>query len=226
MATNGGREPTSMKRCSLFLNLIICLGAVASGPGCATRQPGEATASSPEPPTMLAVLPERWLTTTRSVDVNGAALIAEVLGSTPGIAVVAPERCAEAMTAEDAECSRAPECVRRVGTSLGADWVVMVELAEFGGTVILRATMSQVRGTRQETRQERVQDASREQIVGAMQRIGRGFAEPLAPSPEPPPRPWYRRWWPWTIVGVTLAGVGISVATVLTMDRGEDPPPP
>jgi tetratricopeptide (TPR) repeat protein len=42
----------------------------------------------------------------------------------------------------------------------------------------------------------------------------------------PPPRPVYKRWWPWTILGVGLAAVGLGVGLGLGLPRTELTYPP
>jgi hypothetical protein len=52
-----------------------------------------------------------------------------------------------------------------------------------------------------------------------------GVSKPPRPRPpEPPPRgptgkPWYRRWWIWTIAGVVVAGAAIGVGVALARDE-------
>jgi hypothetical protein len=46
---------------------------------------------------------------------------------------------------------------------------------------------------------------------------------PQASQPSPSPRPWYRRWWVWTLAGVVVAGaVGVTLA--VTRDTSQPAP--
>lgn len=44
----------------------------------------------------------------------------------------------------------------------------------------------------------------------------RGLAPPLPPAPlKPPPAPWYKRWWVWTLAGTAVAGAAVGVGVGL-----------
>lgn len=108
-----------------------------------------------------------------------------------------------------AGCSH--DCPERVAEALGADVdrVVMLRAARLGRTHVLRLTVFDVhRGARVGSWQEVLSTFDQRGVRSALARMIAGFA------PAPPlagrSRPWYTRWWVWTIVGAVVAG---SVAT-------------
>ena len=121
--------------------------------GCAhAGSPSTTTAHAPsEVP--VAVLPAVWATRRPATPLDGARIVARAVGRDVRVRAISIERTARAVEAEAGGCAADVTCVRRVGARLGARHVVVVDLAELGSTVLVRATVVDVRlGTRSATR--------------------------------------------------------------------------
>jgi hypothetical protein len=130
------------------------------------------------------------------------------------------------VAAEPGACASDLACLRRVGARLHAAHVIVVELAELGGTVLVRATAVDVRsGTRRATRQEVVRDARPARIEAALDRVGREVARPLAPARPAivPARPLWERPITWIVAGVVVAGAATAVTVAATSGSPEEP---
>jgi hypothetical protein len=116
------------------------------------------------------------------------------------------------------DCGARIDCLRRLGRGLRADKLLVLRIGLLGETVVLRLTAFDVpRGARQGTWQEVLRRSDAETVNRAMERMVAGFV----PLP-PPSRPWYSRWWVWTIAGAVIAGT-VTAAVLATRDSGVEP---
>lgn len=193
---------------------------------CVARTPaaiGPAAFAPPPPAPSIAIAPADWATAdSLAVDVHGAI----VLGF-DGARIEAVDPRAE-MERRGEACSLDPDCAQDVARTLGAEKVVRTKLATLGGTVLVRVSVVDVTsGTRDEERQEVVNEATPERVSAAITLIAKNIAEPYRPAPPPPAPPeqaaWFEQWWVWTLVGAAVVGTGVGVgAAVVTQEEGPD----
>lgn len=174
----------------------------------------------------VAVLPVVWATRRPEAPLDGARIVARAVGRDVRARAVPLERSARALGAEPEGCAGDVACVRRVGARLRARYVVVVELAELGGTVLVRATVVDVRqGTRSATRQEVVRDARPARVEAALDRVGREVARPLAPARAAiaPARTFWQRPIVWVVAGVVAVGAATAVTVAATSNSPAEP---
>ncbi len=211
----------------IALPLTLLAGCSRAG----SRSSTTARAPSEVP---VAVLPVVWATRRPDAPLDGARIVARAVGRDVRVRAVPLERTAQVVAAEPEGCAGDVACVRRVGARLRAAHVVVVELAELGGTVLVRATVVDVRqGTRRATRQEVVRDARPARVEAALDRVGREVARPLAPARAAlaPPRTFWQRPIVWIVAGVVVVGAASAVTVAVTSSPAEEPdfvitPPP
>lgn len=196
-----------------LLRLVPALATLfgCAGAGASARGAEEARAPDVE----VAVLPAKWATEAPAVDVRETALAVE-LDRAPGVRAVSTP----------AECGSDIACIRRVGERIGAAHVVVVELAELGGTVLVRGSVVDVAaGTRESTRQEVVQRADAAGVEAALRRMGRAIAAAWAPPSSPPEETaWYESAALWgTVAGAVVVAGAISAILLVTGDESQEP---
>lgn len=202
--------------------------------GCTHAGSGSASVPRVASDVPVAVMPVVWATRRLDAPLDGARIVAHAVERDVRVRAVPRERTAQAVAAEPEGCAVDVACVRRVGARLHTRHVVVVELAELGGTVLVRATVVDVRqGTRSATRQEVVRDARPGRLQAALARVGREVARPLAPprAALAPPRTFWQRPIVWVVAGVVAAGAATAVTVALTASPTEEPdvvitPPP
>jgi len=115
---------------------------------------------------------------------------------------------------------REGSCLRQLRRRLKGDRLLLLRVGRLADTTVIRLTVHDLaRGVRQGSWQEVLkQGAGAAQEGKAVERMVAGFA----PRPPSPSRPWYGRWWVWTLAGVVVAGT--VTATVLAT-RSSDPKP-
>ena len=124
----------------------------------------------------------------------------------------------EALSAQPEDCRQDVECVGRVGSQLGVARIVVPQFAELGATVLLRTTLVDVAERAEaESRQEIGEGLSHADLMEMARTMGAGIAEGFVPR-----RPWYRSWWPWTLL--TIVAGGATTAILLTRPETEPPP--
>ena len=207
--------------------LLAVMIALPLTPGCAHSRSPSTTSASTRPDLPVAVLPVVWATRRAGAPLDAARVVARALGRDARVRALPLDPTARALRAEPAGCVTDVSCVQRVGTHLRASAVVLVELAELGGTVLVRASVVDVRlGTRSATRQEVVHDARLDRLSAALDRVGREVARPLAPSRAEPPRT--RHFWQqglfWVAAGVVVAGAATAVTVSATSGSSEPRP--
>jgi hypothetical protein len=116
------------------------------------------------------------------------------------------------------ECGGQIDCLRRLGRRMRADKLLVLRIGLLGETVVLRLTAFDVsRGARQGTWQEVLRRSDDEAVARAMERMVAGFV-----PRQPPPKPWYSRWWVWTAAGAVIAGT-VTAVVLATRDSGVEP---
>jgi hypothetical protein len=197
--------------------LFGCAGAGASASG--------AEEARDRPDVEVAVLPAAWATEAPAVDVSATELARE-LDRAAGVRAVGSARVEAALAAESEDCASDVACLRRVGETARAAHVVVVELAELGGTVLVRASVVDVEaGTRESTRQEVVQRADAARVEAALRRVGRAIAAGWAPPAPPPEEPaWYESAGVWATVAGVVVVAGVVTAIVLVASDGSQDP--
>lgn len=191
--------------------------------GAAPRSASSARAPAEVP---VAVLPVVWATRRPDAPLDAARIVARAVGRDVRARAVPLASTAQALAVEPEGCSGDVACVRRVGVRLQARHVVVVELAELGGTLLVRATVVDVRqGTRSATRQEVVRDARPARVEAALARIGREVARPLAPARAAlvPPRTFWQRPIVWIVAGVVAVGAATAVTVAATSSPSAEP---
>jgi TolB-like protein len=201
----------------VLATLFGCAGAGASASG--------AEEAGARPEVEVAVLPMTWATEAPAVVVGMTGLIRE-LDRAPGVRVVASTRVEAVLAAETEECASDVACIRRVGERARAPHVVVVELAELGGTVLVRASVVDVAaGTRESTRQEVVQRADAARVAAALRRVGRAIAAAWAPPASPADETaWYESaaFWATAAGAVVIAGA-VTAIVLVAGDGGPEP---
>ncbi len=192
--------------------VMIALGCGASQP-----RPNDARAARAS----IAVLPTVWATSDPSLRVDGARAIEHGLGGVRGLSVVDAQRVRRRLGSAPASCPEDVACLRSVGRQLGADWVVVVKLAELGHTVLARTRMVDVLGGTQEQSVQRVvHDATAARVAAVLSAMANDLGAPLVPRP---PTAWYAHPWLWVAGGAVLVGAAVVVA-VLAIRGGQTPP--
>jgi hypothetical protein len=202
--------------------------ALATLFGCASAgaSAGGAEEARARTEVVVAVLPAVWATEAPAVDASSAEL-ARTLERAPFVRAVWGAPVDTTLAAEPEGCASDVACVRRVGERARAAHVVTVELAELGGTVLVRASVVDVAdGTRASTRQEVVQRADSARIVAAVRRLGQAIATSWAPPAAPPAEEtrWYESTGLWaTVAGVAVAAAAVTSIVLVTSGDGQDP---
>jgi hypothetical protein len=194
--------------------------------GCTHSASRSSTAVRARSDVAVAVLPVVWATRRPDVPLDAARIVARAVERDVRVRSVALDRTARAVEAEPGGCAGDVACVRRVGARLGAAHVVRVELAELGGTVLVRATVVDVRlGTRSATRQEVVREAGPARLEAALERVGREVARPLAPPRAEPvrARAFWQREVVWILAGVVVVGAATAVTVAATSGPSDEP---
>jgi hypothetical protein len=180
--------------------LIVALLCAAGCGGTLQQQP------------RFGVLEASWGTTSAIEDSNTSREI---------VAGMREQGLSEARALDAEPCNDDVECLRSTGESYGVERLVAPSLLALGTTVLLRASVIDVAlGTRTQTRQEVIADASAARIDAAARALGIELARPHVPAAE---TPWYEQWWPWTIAGALVAGAAVAIAVgVLATGQGPD----
>lgn len=105
-------------------------------------------------------------------------------------------------------------CASRLARRAGADELLLGSAAGLGRNYVLRLALI---------------DAHRSVVDREVQGTVVGNAEDLgAALPDqldrllPRERPWYSRWWVWTLVGLAVAGAAVATVLVLVLDNDSD----
>ncbi|MDP6946053.1 MAG: hypothetical protein QF464_18030 [Myxococcota bacterium] len=123
-------------------------------------------------------------------------------------AVEVGERVSQALGRVKSGCAEDLECVRRVGTALGVNKVVVLRLGKLGDTLLIRSSLIDVaQATQEKSRQEVLVHASEAHIEGAIARMADDLMAPYRSEGGA----WYTQWWLWTIIG----GVALGGSTLL-----------
>ena len=207
---------------SLTVPVLACLlGCASTGVSASAAR----SAAGERPAVLVAVLPAAWATDSPPTSVDSAR-VARAIDRARGVRTVASARLSAALGEEDTGCGADVACARRVGERVGATHVVSVELAELGGTVLVRASVVDVgAGTRASTRQEVVRDASATRIEAALGRIGADIARAWEAPDEPAREPrWYQRGGVWAAVaGVAVAGAAAAAIVAVATGSSQGP---
>ena len=116
------------------------------------------------------------------------------------------------------DCVLRPTCQRGLATALAASGLLVLRAGQLGQTLMLRLTLIDAEGVKKGSWQEVLHDRKKASLTRSLERMVNGLApRPLAILP--PPRPWYRRWWIWTAVGVVVTGA-VTTAVLLSRDTG------
>ncbi len=192
--------------------LVLCLF------GCSSVTPHGPTTPSAEGPLSVAIFPQEWMTANENVSVDARGAMFEGLSEADALTLHTAANTDDALASEPDHCTEELDCVRRVGGRLGASRAILIRLGELGDTVLVRATIVDVeRGTEEETRQEVIQSATTASIEAAVSEMAAAIGARFSPV-----RPWYRHWWPWTIITAVMVGVGTTV--ILTLPDGQSDP--
>ena len=190
-------------RCGVTLLLFMASG-------CAAVTSQNVALQGPQVEAAFVVFPESRV----AGDVDAAAGVQEAVVQGLEEHAVRPvlraERVMARLQLEPAECTENLECVCRVGRDLGAERVVLLQLAELGETAVLRLTIINAQSELEEgSSQQVVEGGGRVALLEAAHTLGAAVSAGFLPR-----RPWYARWWPWTLLAVTAAGVtGVVLAT-------------
>lgn len=178
--------------------------------GCIGATSPTVALQSPQVEAAFVVFPETWVA--GGVDSRAGVQEAVVQGLEEHALrpVLRAERVMEGLHVASAECAENLECVCRVGRDIGAERVVLLQLAELGDTAVLRLTIINAQSESEEgSSQQVVEGGGRTALLEAAHNLGSTVSAGFLPR-----RPWYARWWPWTLLAVTAAGVtGVVLAT-------------
>jgi len=189
---------------SRLLVLVLCLGACGHVPPGPTRVVVLPLDGIGVPPDRLARIDR---TIAREARQDGA--VALVDPGTTRKRVESLEDCRERSV------RRAVRCATAVGEQLEASHVVFGALGKLGRTWLLRLKLLRVsEGT--------VTRAVEETLLGSPDGLDRSLARATDRLFDlPRPRPWYARWWVWTVIG---AAVTAAVVVPVVLTRGDPDP--
>lgn len=124
----------------------------------------------------------------------------------------------------DADCIARVACLRELGRSHVADYVVVVVVVALGDTALVRARFVEVAGGQSEfVRQSVVEPVAQSSLDGALTDFGIGFATRFIVTPEATPSRARRRWrW----LGPTLVAVLVGAATTTFVALRQRPAQP
>ncbi len=144
-----------------------------------------------------------------------------ILKKVPGVEVLPRRETASALARTGAKgCASRIPCLQKLGRSLGARKVLALRFGRLGDTLVLRLTAFDVaRGVRQGSWQEVLKWGGSANVRRAVERLVHGFAPP---APAPRSRPWFKRWYVWTVAGLVVAG-SVTAAVLATRDWGSEP---
>lgn len=114
----------------------------------------------------------------------------------------------------DEECIGRASCLRGLGRDVGAEYVVVAQLASLGDTAVLRVRLVAVGDDEGEViRQVVVTPANEPALVGAAETLAYDLADPFRPEPLPedPRRRRVRIAVPIAVVGAAAVGLGVGL---------------
>jgi len=110
------------------------------------------------------------------------------------------------------DCLSDTMCASRLARRAGADELLRGSAAGLGRNYVLRLALI-------DAHRSVVDREVQGTVVGSVEDLGAALPEQLDRL-LPRERPWYQRWWVWTLVGVVVAGAALATVLVLTLDDG------
>ncbi len=166
----------------------------------------------------IALLPTERLNLTPAEGRHLRHALVGILQHRRQIVLIDDAKVAKILLDHPKDCVQRPTCQRGLATALAASGLLVLRAGQLGQTLMLRLTLIDAEGVKKGSWQEVLHDRKEASLTRSLEHM----VNSLAPRPLailPPPRPWYRRWWIWTAVGVVVTGA-VTTAVLLSRDTG------
>lgn len=123
-----------------------------------------------------------------------------------------------ALKGQEPSCRAEVNCLRKICTGKQVEKLLALRVGRLSDTLAIRLAVFDIpRGVLQGTWQEVLNQSDQQAVTKAMERMVLGFI-----PRRPVARPWYAKWWVWTVAGAVVAG---SVTAAILASQGSETEP-
>ena len=179
--------------------------------------PTSASARAPAP-VQITLLPVETINLSADEAPIYGRLLRGVLKQSYRVKLKEAPELAASLKGQEPSCRAEVNCLRKICAGKPVQKLLALRVGRLSDTLVIRLAVFDIpRGVLQGTWQEVLNQSDQKAVTRALERMVLGFI-----PQRPVARPWYAKWWVWTVAGAVVAG---SVTAAILASQSSEPVP-